>query len=100
MEPLERAKVLFKAASIMRRDVYELSALQVLEVGKQWDQAYGDIGEAIDFLEYYGREMIRLGSPRRMGNAPGEMNQYFYQGKGVTAVIGPWNFPLAISAGM
>jgi len=100
VEPLERAKVLFKAASIMRRDTYELSALQVLEVGKQWDQAYGDIGEAIDFLEYYGREMIRLGSPRRMGNAPGEMNQYFYQGKGVTAVIGPWNFPLAISAGM
>jgi len=58
------------------------------------------VAEAIDFLEYYGREMIRLGSPKRMGNAPGEVNQYFYQGKGVTAVIGPWNFPLAISAGM
>jgi RHH-type proline utilization regulon transcriptional repressor/proline dehydrogenase/delta 1-pyrroline-5-carboxylate dehydrogenase len=100
VEPLERAKVLFRAADIMRRDIYELSALQVLEVGKQWDQAYGDIGEAIDFLEYYGREMIRLGSPRRMGNAPGELNHYFYQGKGVTAVIGPWNFPLAISTGM
>lgn len=100
VEPLERAKVLFKAADIMRRDTFELSAVQVLEVGKQWDQAYGDIGEAIDFLEYYGREMIRLGTPKRMGNAPGEMNQYFYQGKGVTAVIGPWNFPLAISAGM
>lgn len=100
VEPLERAKVLFKAADIMRRDIHELCALQVLEVGKQWDQAHADIGEAIDFLEYYGREMIRLGSPRRMGNAPGEVNQYFYQGKGVTAVIGPWNFPLAISAGM
>jgi len=100
VEPLERAKVLFKAADIMRRDIFELSAVQVLEVGKQWDQAYADLGEAIDFLEYYGREMIRLGAPKRMGNAPGEMNQYFYQGKGVTAVIGPWNFPLAISAGM
>ncbi len=100
VEPLERAKVLFKAADIMRRDIHKLSALQVLEVGKQWDQAHADIGEAIDFLEYYGREMIRLAGPRRMGNAPGEMNQYFYQGKGVTAVIGPWNFPLAISAGM
>jgi RHH-type proline utilization regulon transcriptional repressor/proline dehydrogenase/delta 1-pyrroline-5-carboxylate dehydrogenase len=100
VEPAERAKVLFRAADIMRRDIYELSAVQVLEVGKQWDQAYADIAEAIDFLEYYGREMIRLGSPRRMGNAPGELNHYFYQGKGVTAVIGPWNFPLAISTGM
>lgn len=98
--PAERAKVLFKAADIMRRDIDALSALQVLEVGKQWDQAHADVAEAIDFLEYYGREMIRLGAPRRMGVAPGEMNQYFYQGKGVTAVIGPWNFPLAISAGM
>lgn len=100
VEPLERAKVLFKAADIMRRDINELSAMQVLEVGKQWDQAHADVAEAIDFLEYYGREMVRLGSPKRMGNAPGEVNQYFYQGKGVTAVIGPWNFPLAISAGM
>jgi len=100
VEPAERAKVLFKAADIMRRDIDALSALQVLEVGKQWDQAHADVAEAIDFLEYYGREMLRLGAPRRMGNAPGEMNQYFYQGKGVTAVIGPWNFPLAISAGM
>ncbi len=98
--PGERAKVLFRAADIMRREIYELSALQVLEVGKQWDQAHADIGEAIDFLEYYGREMMRLGEPKRMGNAPGEMNTYFYQGKGVTAVIGPWNFPLAISTGM
>jgi len=100
VEPLERAKVLFKAADIMRRDINELSAMQVLEVGKQWDQAHADVAEAIDFLEYYGREMVRLGSPKRMGNAPGEVNQYFYQGKGVTAVIGPWNFPLAISCGM
>ncbi|MHC1701710.1 MAG: proline dehydrogenase family protein [Humidesulfovibrio sp.] len=100
VEPAQRAKVLFKAADIMRRDIDALSALQVLEVGKQWDQAHADVAEAIDFLEYYGREMLRLGAPRRMGNAPGEMNQYFYQGKGVTAVIGPWNFPLAISCGM
>ncbi len=100
VEPMTRAKVLFKAADIMRREINTLSALQVFEVGKQWDQAHADVGEAIDFLEYYGREMLRLAGPRRMGNAPGEMNQYFYQGKGVTAVIGPWNFPLAISCGM
>ena len=56
--------------------------------------------EAIDFLEYYGREMIRLGSPRRMGRTPGEMNHLTYQPKGIAAIIAPWNFPLAISCGM
>jgi RHH-type proline utilization regulon transcriptional repressor/proline dehydrogenase/delta 1-pyrroline-5-carboxylate dehydrogenase len=72
----------------------------VLEIGKQWDQAYADVTEAIDFLEYYAREMIRLGEPQRIGTAPGEVNQYFYEPKGVAAIIAPWNFPLAISLGM
>ncbi len=95
-----RANVLFKAADLARRRIYELSAWQVVEVGKQWDQAYNDVGEAIDFLEYYGREMLRLGAPRRMGRAPGELSHYLYRPKGLTAVIAPWNFPLAISCGM
>ncbi|MEJ2235176.1 MAG: proline dehydrogenase family protein, partial [Syntrophobacterales bacterium] len=98
--PKDRAQFLFRAANIARRQIYNLAAWQVLEVGKQWDQAYGDVGEAIDFLEYYGREMIRLGSERRMGTVPGELNHYFYQPKGLAAVIAPWNFPLAISCGM
>ncbi len=100
VEPEQRAKVLFKAADIAKKRINELSALQVLEVGKQWDQAHADVAEAIDFLEYYGREAIRLGAPKRMGNAPGEDSRYFYQGKGVAAVVAPWNFPLAISMGM
>ena len=98
--PHERAQVLLKAAQYLKDSIHDISALQVLEVGKQWDQAHADVAEAIDFLEYYAREMIRLGSPRRMGRAPGEMSQLFYQGKGVAAVIAPWNFPLAISVGM
>ena len=96
----ERAGYLVKAAQIARNRIYELSAWQVLEAGKQWNQAYGDVAEAIDFLEYYAREMIRLSKPRYMGHAPGEVNEYFYQPKGVAAVIAPWNFPLAISCGM
>jgi len=98
--PRERAQCLLKAAEIARRRAFELSAWQVLEIGKQWDQAYADVGEAIDFLEYYAREMIRLGAPQRVGNAPGELNHYFYEPKGLAAVIAPWNFPLAISMGM
>jgi RHH-type transcriptional regulator, proline utilization regulon repressor / proline dehydrogenase / delta 1-pyrroline-5-carboxylate dehydrogenase len=98
--PRQRADVLFKAADVCRKRAYELSAWQVLEVGKQWDQAYNDVAEGVDFLEYYAREMLRLGVPRRMGNAPGEVNELFYQPKGVAAVIAPWNFPFAISMGM
>lgn len=96
----ERAKVLFKAAKIARQESYILSAWQVLEVGKQWGQAQADVAEAIDFLEYYGREAIKMDAPQRQGNCAGEINLMSYQPKGVAAVIAPWNFPLAISCGM
>jgi len=98
--PSERAAVLFRAAAIARRRRIELAAWEVLEVGKNWAEADADVCEAIDYLEYYGREMIRLGSATRLGDAPGEENRYFYQPRGVGLVIAPWNFPLAISMGM
>jgi RHH-type proline utilization regulon transcriptional repressor/proline dehydrogenase/delta 1-pyrroline-5-carboxylate dehydrogenase len=98
--PADRAQYLFRSAEIARNRIYTLAAWQILEVGKQWDQAYADVGEAIDFLEYYGREMIRLGKEISMGRAPGELNHYLYQPRGPAAVIAPWNFPLAISCGM
>jgi RHH-type proline utilization regulon transcriptional repressor/proline dehydrogenase/delta 1-pyrroline-5-carboxylate dehydrogenase len=98
--PAERAAVLFRAAEIMRGETMELSALMTLEAGKPWREAGGDVDEAVDFLEYYGREMLRLGRPRRMGHVPGEHNLYFYQPRGVALVIAPWNFPLAILTGM
>jgi RHH-type proline utilization regulon transcriptional repressor/proline dehydrogenase/delta 1-pyrroline-5-carboxylate dehydrogenase len=98
--PSERAAVLFRAAGLMRAEAAELSALMTLEAAKPWREAGADVDEAIDFLEYYGREMLRLGAPRRMGDAPGEHNLYFYQPRGVTLVIAPWNFPLAILTGM
>lgn len=97
---IERAQYLIKAAEVARRRIFELAAWQVLEVGKQWDQAYADVTECIDFFEYYAREMIRLGEPKRLGSAPGEVNLYFYEPRGIAAVIAPWNFPLAISGGM
>jgi RHH-type proline utilization regulon transcriptional repressor/proline dehydrogenase/delta 1-pyrroline-5-carboxylate dehydrogenase len=98
--PRDRANYLFRAADLTRKRIFTLAAWQILEVGKQWDQAYADVTEAIDFLEYYGREMLRLAGHRRMGRAPGEVNHYRYQPKGLAAVIAPWNFPLAISCGM
>lgn len=100
VSPADRAMYMHKAAEIARKRMFELSAVQVLEVGKQWDQAFHDVGEGIDFLEYYAREMLRLSHPRRMGRAPGELNHLSYQPKGVAAVISPWNFPFAIAIGM
>jgi len=99
-EPGERAGYLLKAASWLRDRMAELAAYQVLEIGKQWDQASADVAEAIDFLEYYAREMMRLGVPRRLQSPPGEVNHSFYEPRGVAVVISPWNFPLAISSGM
>jgi RHH-type transcriptional regulator, proline utilization regulon repressor / proline dehydrogenase / delta 1-pyrroline-5-carboxylate dehydrogenase len=96
----ERANILIKAAKEIRRMRFELSALEVFEVGKTWQEADGDIIEAVDFLEYYAGEMIRLGTMKRLGDYAGEDNTYGYESKGVGVVIAPWNFPLAISAGM
>jgi len=98
--PRARAEYLLKAAEVARRRIYEFSAWQILEIGKQWDQAHADVTEAIDFLEYYAREMVRLGTPRQLGSAPGEKNHCMYEPRGVAAIIAPWNFPLAISCGM
>ena len=83
-----------------RRD--ELAALQCFEAAKPWDQADGDVCEAIDFCEYYGREVLRLAASAAdlVQSPPGEANRMTYQGKGVTVVIAPWNFPLAIPCGM
>jgi len=96
----ERAHYLLEVAKVARSRIYELSAWQILEVGKQWDQAYADVCEAIDFLEYYARETLRLAEPRQLESIPGELNTYFYEPRGIAVVIAPWNFPLAISLGM
>jgi RHH-type proline utilization regulon transcriptional repressor/proline dehydrogenase/delta 1-pyrroline-5-carboxylate dehydrogenase len=98
--PEKRADYLFKAAKEMRKKRVDLAALEVLEVGKTWKDADGDVCEAIDYLEYYGREMLRLGVPRILGDFAGEENEYYYGPKGICVVISPWNFPLAIAAGM
>jgi len=98
--PSQRAAVLFRAAAWMRTRRDELAALEVFEAGKPWKEADADVCEAIDFCEYYGREMIRLGAGGAVESPPGERNVLRYQGKGVGVVIAPWNFPLAIPTGM
>jgi RHH-type proline utilization regulon transcriptional repressor/proline dehydrogenase/delta 1-pyrroline-5-carboxylate dehydrogenase len=94
-DPARRADFLFAAARVMRRRRFELAAWQVYECGKPRREADADVAESIDYCEFYGREMLRLAVPRRR-DVPGEENVYFYEPRGVTVVIAPWNFPMAI----
>jgi 1-pyrroline-5-carboxylate dehydrogenase len=100
VEPETRARILFKAAAIMRRRVYELSAWMCFEESKGWIEAYADTCEAIDFLDFYAREAIRLGGPQEVTPFEGEDNELRYIPLGVGVIIPPWNFPLAITCGM
>ncbi|AXI09777.1 L-glutamate gamma-semialdehyde dehydrogenase [Oceanobacillus sp. 143] len=95
----ERADLLFRAAAIIRRRKHEFSAWLVYEAGKPWDQADGDIAEGIDFLEYYGRQMLELGHGKVLNDRANEHNAYFYQPMGPGVVIPPWNFAFAIVCG-
>jgi RHH-type proline utilization regulon transcriptional repressor/proline dehydrogenase/delta 1-pyrroline-5-carboxylate dehydrogenase len=96
----DRAAVLFRAAEWMRARRHELAALEVFEAGKPWRDADADVCEAIDFCEYYGREAIRLDAGGAVQSPPGEHNGLRYEPRGIGVVISPWNFPLAIPAGM
>lgn len=100
IDPEMRAGYLYQAAEAMRKQRFELAALEVVEVGKTWTDADGDVCEAIDYLEYYGREMRRLAAPKVLREYQGENNEYYYQPKGIGVIISPWNFPLAIATGM
>lgn len=102
VDPKVRADVLFKAANIMRRRKHEMSALMTLEAGKPWPEADADTAEAIDFLEYYGRQMLKLDriDDVVLSRRDLERNEYRYIPLGVGAVITPWNFPMAILTGM
>jgi len=96
----ERANILFKAAAIARRRRYEINAGMICEEGKNWLEADADTAEGIDFLEFYGREMLRLGPNQPVTPFPNENNELRYIPLGVGIIIPPWNFPWAILVGM
>jgi len=100
VEPEVRARYLFKAAAELRRRRLEFDAWMVYEVGKNWVEADGDTAEAIDFLEFYGRQMLRLALPQPVTAMERVENELVYIPLGAGAVISPWNFPCAIMIGM
>ncbi len=99
--PMEtRADFLFKAANVIRERRLEINAWMVSEVGKNYLEADADTCEAIDFLDFYGREALRYGGKQPIVPIPGENNEMVYIPLGVGVVIPPWNFPFAILVGM
>ncbi|MED3623590.1 L-glutamate gamma-semialdehyde dehydrogenase [Neobacillus thermocopriae] len=97
--PEHRANILFRAAAMLRRRKHEFSAYLVKEAGKPWKEADADTAEAIDFLEFYARQMLRIKDGFPVNSRDGEYNQYHYIPLGVGIIISPFNFPLAIMAG-
>jgi 1-pyrroline-5-carboxylate dehydrogenase len=98
--PEQRADLLFRVAALLRERKHEMSAWMIHEVAKTWAEADGDTAEAIDFCEFYGREMLRYAAGQPLTKIEGEDNRLEYIPLGVGCVIPPWNFPLAIMAGM
>ncbi|MDQ6705989.1 MAG: L-glutamate gamma-semialdehyde dehydrogenase [Acidobacteriota bacterium] len=98
--PEDRVRMLLRAAALLRERKLEFDAWLVFEAGKTWPEAEAETAEAIDFCEYYAREMIRLAGPQAVVQLPGEKDELRYLPLGVGIVIPPWNFALAILAGM
>ena len=96
----DRVRMLLRTAALIRERKYEFDAWLVYEAGKTWPEAEAEVAEAIDFCEYYAREMLRLAGPHEVVQLPGEHDEMRYLALGVGVVIPPWNFPLAILAGM
>jgi RHH-type proline utilization regulon transcriptional repressor/proline dehydrogenase/delta 1-pyrroline-5-carboxylate dehydrogenase len=98
MTPDARAAILERAAELIREARFEIAALEVFEVGKNWEEADADVSEAIDFCRFYAGEMRRIASATYP--VPGELNVHEYTARGLAVIIAPWNFPLAILCGM
>ena len=81
----ERSATLLKAAILLTTRRLEWAHWIIAESGKSVREALADVDEAIDFLNYYSTEALKLKQANPVGP---------------TAVIAPWNFPLAISCGM
>jgi 1-pyrroline-5-carboxylate dehydrogenase len=96
----DRIAMLKRTAKLMRERKLEFDAWLVFEAGKTWPEAEAEVAEAIDFCEYYALEMERLSGPQDVVQLPGERDEMRYLPLGVGIVIPPWNFALAILAGM
>lgn len=94
----ERARLIDRAADIIRGRRFELSVWMILEMGKNRVEALGEIEETADLLAYYAQQLRDNGGyVREMGKlVPTDHNTSVLRPYGVWAVIAPWNFPYAL----
>ena len=96
----ERAAVLERAAHLMETRRLTLNSLLILEAGKPWVEADGDVSEANDFCRFYAVEMRKLAQTKITQAVPGERCTQTWTPRGVGVAVAPWNFPLAILTGL
>ncbi|HEY3454266.1 MAG TPA: aldehyde dehydrogenase family protein, partial [Bryobacteraceae bacterium] len=96
----QRADLLLRTAALLKERKLEFDAWLVVEAGKTWAEADADVSEAIDFCDYYARQALKLANPEPLVQLSGEHDEMVYLPLGVGIIIPPWNFPLAILAGM
>lgn len=96
----ERAASLERFADLLEQQQFELFAILCLEAGKTWNDAVGEVREAVDFCRYYA-QMARksMTDPIKLHGYTGELNELSLHPRGVVLCISPWNFPLAIFTG-
>ncbi len=96
----ERVRCLNQLADLLEEDRFHLAALMVFESAKPIREADADVAEAVDFCRYYAQAALVELAPVTHDDLAGETNTLFYEGRGPSAIIAPWNFPLAIMCGM
>lgn len=100
LSPEERAHLFLRAASLARKRRMDFIAWEALEVGKNWNEANGEIAEVVDHFEWYARELVKYAQGQPLPSLPGEVSEYIYEPLGAGVVISPWNFPFALASGM
>ncbi len=95
-----RADILNRAADLMEMQSLRLMGILTREAGKTSDDSIAEVREAVDFCRYYAdRAAAEFTHPETLPGVNGEENSIMLGGRGVFAVISPWNFPLAIFIG-
>ncbi|MBD3649059.1 MAG: bifunctional proline dehydrogenase/L-glutamate gamma-semialdehyde dehydrogenase PutA, partial [Pseudomonadales bacterium] len=95
----ERSKLIDRVADLLEENREELITLMGMEGGKTLDDGIAEVREAVDFCRYYANQMHRFTERHNLPGPNGEVNELYYEPRGVFACISPWNFPVAIFTG-
>ncbi len=95
----KRVDIVNKFANLLESNYHTLVSCCVKEAGKTIQDSIADIREAVDFCRYYAEEAKIIFQEKNLPGPTGEKNIYKLKARGLTCVISPWNFPIAIFVG-